>query len=498
MTAFDAPLPLVPLPNWDDTRLDADDVATWHVALSSAIAPDLPHDLLAIWLYTANGPVLLAPEALAQDDLMPPRAAPHVDAEALDAFRQIFVQARYASTLCQPVAYGRADVALLVLADLREGLPEAPRRALLLDIAQRLAPTFARLARRWHEADVSTAARDATSDLLEALSRAPSGDATPAGVLRSLLGVLRAAVPHEGASILVPGAVRGEWCRLTDHIGGSLWDNPALAVAEETLQSAGVLVSEPTVLAAPAAVGAWGAVVPQLGEPPHSALVTPLRLEGRTVGLLVLASPDAQLYGMTERRLVTQVAPLFAARVEALLLSSEVAAARARAAASQAVPTQLQRLTTMLATNPNLADALREIATEATALLPYRRLRFAIRLGQSDRVAYALPGETRAFADLPMAPIGGSPLESVLLGERPNAVIAAGAEHELVFPLRVSGEVIGAMMLTAEGDDRFSGAHLAIAQQLSDIVAPYLELRRRPYIRAPFAPGWKRSPSVGE
>src|SRR5688572_29875606 len=66
-------LPLIPLIRTDEKVRDPVLLATWHAALSNALGVELPHTLLALWLYPAGGSVvLLAPEELAQDNLAVP------------------------------------------------------------------------------------------------------------------------------------------------------------------------------------------------------------------------------------------------------------------------------------------------------------------------------------------------------------------------------------------------------------------------------------------
>ena len=71
--------PLVPILRVEEGVADADALATWHQALSNALAPDVPHDLLALWLFPISGDaVLLGPEALAQDELQVPLPSPQL------------------------------------------------------------------------------------------------------------------------------------------------------------------------------------------------------------------------------------------------------------------------------------------------------------------------------------------------------------------------------------------------------------------------------------
>jgi hypothetical protein len=491
----EVPSPMVPLLPLDETRLDADVLATWHMALSGSLATDLPHDLLALWLYTPAGPVLVGPEALAADGLVPPPAAPHVASDAVEQFAGIFERAQYLETLVQPVAYGRSDVGLLVCASFAPSDRREARRDLLLDVAQQLAPMLARLARQWAQTEVQTREVGATADgasLLDALNAVTPHDATPAGLLQPLLRALDAALPHDAAVLLVPGTLADSWYRLSEHRTGPLWQDPACHVEDHVLRALGLATERAAVLSGAADPAAWTRLLPELNAVPASVLSVPLQLGHRYVGQLVLAAADPDRYAGSERRLASAVAPYLAARTEALLLAADAATARARSSALQAVPVQLGQLAALLAARPDTAEAMREFAAEATSLLPLRQLRFAVRLGAHDRVALVTPGETRAFADLPSQPITGTPLAEVLSGERPWGRIVSPVLVEHAFPLRVSGEIIGALLVGLAPNESLSRMHLALAQQLADLLAPHLELQRRPYVRPPFVPGWKR------
>jgi hypothetical protein len=62
--------PLVPLLRPGDDPADPLTLVTWYQALSSALATDVPHDLLGFWLYPASGgSILLGPAELAADRL---------------------------------------------------------------------------------------------------------------------------------------------------------------------------------------------------------------------------------------------------------------------------------------------------------------------------------------------------------------------------------------------------------------------------------------------
>jgi hypothetical protein len=484
-------VPLLPL---DDARLEVETLATWHLALCGSVGPDLPHDLLAIWLYTADGPVLLGPAALAADGLTPPRPVPHVPSAESEAFAAIFERARYADTLVQPVAYGRTDVALLVCASFAAPADRPAKEALLLELAQRLAPMLARAARQWCEADVGRVAEpvDQAESLLSRLAAAPSADASPAGLCVALFDALAPVIPHDAAGVFVPGASHDTWYALHRQRDGVLWQSADCQVAEVLLER--VLPTEHAGVMEPrsATDTDWQALFPGLEGRPASACCVRLIVGGRRVGLLVVASMDREVYGARERRALAISAPYIAARIDGLLAAQDAAVARARASALQVVPVQLGRLAALLGTRPDSAAAWRELVAESTTLLPLRRLRLAVRLGAHDRVAFVTPGETRPFADLPSTPITGTPLAELLSGERPWVRIPDNELLDHAFPLRVGGELIGAMLVATAPDEPLGRAHMALAQHLADLLAPHLELQRRPYVRPSFLPGWKR------
>jgi len=125
---------------------------------------------------------------------------------------------------------------------------------------------------------------------------------------------------------------------------------------------------------------------------------------------------------------------------------------------------------------------------EASAVLPFERLEFALRVGREDEVVVVLPGDARPLSDLPVVDVSGTELVRVLRSEITHALAAATAPSDpgagtpsaaLVVPLRVAGRVLGTMTIVATGDTSFGPADVVLAQQLADIAAPHLELYRR-------------------
>src|SRR5918996_2204712 len=173
--------PLVPILRLDQGVGDADALATWHQALSNALAADVPHDLLALWLYPhAGGVVLLGPEALAQDDLSVPLPSPQVQPNQLAVLEEIIRDAGYHSTASLPIRFGRRDVGLLLVASLGPGRYRGMDLVVLRLAAQRLAPSLGRLARQWDGADGSHGhGPEHIATLLDGVAQASAAGSTP-------------------------------------------------------------------------------------------------------------------------------------------------------------------------------------------------------------------------------------------------------------------------------------------------------------------------------
>ncbi len=109
--------PLVPILRLDEGQADPVALATWHQALSNTASIEVPHDLMGLWLYPAQGGVvLLGPSELAADDLAIPIPTPHLRPEQLAAVEDRVLKAGYGSATCLPIRFGKRDVALLLVA----------------------------------------------------------------------------------------------------------------------------------------------------------------------------------------------------------------------------------------------------------------------------------------------------------------------------------------------------------------------------------------------
>jgi hypothetical protein len=198
----------------------------------------------------------------------------------------------------------------------------------------------------------------------------------------------------------------------------------------------------------------------------------------RVVGYLLLGGDAVGVYDAYDADLLNRLAPWIASRVEALVQSHQLKIIRAQLGSANAIPTQLRRMATILATVPDFSTGLREYMAEATALLPFHRVRLALRAEQPDRVILLVPGDHRHLGEISSTPVASPVVTRVIAGEVPHGVMGGGAEIELVFPLRAGGHNSGALILTTSAADAFTRLHLAMAQQVADGIAPWVELLR--------------------
>src|SRR5690606_6987494 len=220
--------PLVPLLRPADDPADPVTLFTWHEALSSAAAGDIPHDLFAFWLYPASGGVvLLAPEALAADQLLVPEP-PVVSRAQLALLEELVAGAGYLSTTCVVSTHGGMDVGLLMFAALAPGVHGPRERAVAQLTADTLGPSLGRLARRWRTGGIRPAERNASREaqLLSEVADVAAHASTPRDLSKRLSAALAPAMPHERLEILVPGVSAEQWYRMGEHPGGPLWGDP--------------------------------------------------------------------------------------------------------------------------------------------------------------------------------------------------------------------------------------------------------------------------------
>jgi putative methionine-R-sulfoxide reductase with GAF domain len=487
-------LPLVPLIRADPSARDPVVLATWHAALSNAVGVDLPHTLLALWLYpVSGGTVLLAPEELAQDRLTAPIPAPDLSESQLNEFAQP-VRRAYPSVLCVPISLGRRVVGLLLLAELTAERYGHAERALAERVAAALAPTFARLARRWSPGG-------AERSFLAAVTAAWGDARSPRDFFRLVSEAVEPQLPHDLLEVLIPAPGGGEQYRLARHAGPPPWADPALVVPRDRIDLAQLFGGETVLrLADVADQAGWSQTVfdeeVRQGQPIRSLIAVRVTAGGHLAAHLLMGSSIADLYQAEDAALVEEIGGLISPQVETYVLASQLHVLRKQLGVLRSAPAHRARIADMLATTPKFADATRRLADEVRALVPCERLTIAVRMLAADRVVLLEPGETRHLADLPLTPVADTPLGQVLRLELADAVRESARQTELIIPLRAVGQTVGALVVTARGFGAIGRDDVVELQHLADIVAPYIELARRQALTpAPVLPGWKRTAS---
>jgi GAF domain-containing protein len=468
-------LPLIPLLDPEMGAGDQIALETWHEALADAIGVEIPHDLFALWLYPADGgSLLVGPAALAEDRLSIPLPAPHVRQDQLFQLEEIVRTAGYQSAVCLPVSFGGTDVGLMLLADLRSGRYGARQGMVLQEVARRLGPTLARIARRRQVEPEGAPEADVVSLVGAALAEAR----TPRELSRALFAALARIVPHDRAELLVPGGSADQWYRFGEHAAGALWSDPGLVVSRDDVDvsalfdDAGVMLADDT-RRDPRWSG-W----PDGLRGMRSAVGVRLMMGGKVAGALALGSAGAGLYGPADVDRLARIAPLIGPRIENFMAGWQLQVLRAHLSSLRNVPAHLARVSEILATIPDLGEATRRAVAEATAVVPADRIRFVLRHDLPDRVVQLEPGETRPIGELPVVGVGGTVLAEILDGELPGSVAVRDPESEMIVPLRVGGRITGAMIFTTTGGVPYARAELVQAQQVADAMAPHLELRR--------------------
>src|SRR4051794_12727980 len=491
------PGPLVPILRLDQVLGDRVALATWHEALSDNLAADLPHDLLGLWLYPREGgAVLLGPEALAQDDLSVPLPSPQLQPAQLGLVEEIVRDAGYASVACVPVRFGRRDVGLLLLADLREQRYDAAAVGLLELVAQRLAATFGRLARQWNSAHGSGAFQlERVAALLDLIAQVSTGAATPQRLAQALSHALDPLIPHDRFELLLGDATGSRYYRLGEHAGGAPWADPSLLLERESLDLMALANGDGrAVLGDAARQRGWPRGYFTAAEPAGAELRAVVAVRtvgpGRSPIWLLAGSVGPDLYDEHDADLLAKVGALVAPEVT-LLVERALLREAPPGRSSPAEP--LLEIAQLLAVGDDPAETAREVAERAGRFLPFDDLRIALRLNEGDRAVLFTPGERKPIPDLPSLPVAGTGLGQVLAGEVPQLFALVAGEARLIVPLRVQGRVHGALVMTAAPPAVLNPTHLQPAQRLADVIAPHLELlRRAAMLPQPFRPGWKR------
>jgi len=468
---------VVPVPGPEESLRETSVLTTWYEAFTNVVGVEIPHDLLAIWHYpVSGGAALVGPAALAEDELRVPLPLPRLSAPQLSLLEAVIRDAGYGSASCFACRTERDDVGLLLVASFASGMHDAETKQRLAAVARRIAPTLARLA----DPDRPDVAAHPETGVVDALASATRLAHTPSAFARGASVAIDRLIPHERLDIFVPGASPEQVYRLSAHEEGGLWSDSSLIVSRDLLDPSAAFGGRDVVLLSDALMeGGWtGWAESDRDSAMRSALGVRLVAGERVVGYLLLGADAVGIYDGHDAELLNRLAPWIASRVEALVQAHQLKIIRTQLGSANAIPTQLRRMATILATVPDFSTGLREYMAEATALLPFHRVRLALRTDQPDRVLLLAPGDHRHLGEITSTPVSNVVVSKVIAGEVPHGVMGGGADIELVFPLRAGGSISGALILTTGAADAFTRLHLAMAQQVADGIAPWVELLR--------------------
>lgn len=488
--------PLVPVLREGEEAGDPETLAAWRVALMSALAHDIPHDLFALWLYPdSGGIVLVGPAELAADALAVPEPLPRVPFDEVAVLEAVVRRAGYRSTMALVVTYAGRDVGLMLWGALKEDVYDADRRRLLDRVAGGVASLMARAARQWSKPVRSTATHDldAVSAMLGELAEECDLARGPTDIVACVSRALDPLIPHDRIELLIPGPSGERWFRLgagdTHHEA-----EPDAVLRRDRLDLAHLLAESGQILERDADPGfseiLFGLAAHEV--PPRSVAGMLVTAANRPVACLVLGAEAPARYMRRDIRLLAKVAALIAPKMEPLVTAWHLRILRRHLLQTGSTASHLGRIPELLAAAPDLATATLRFAEGVGSVLLFDQIRFTLRVGEEATVVVLSPGETRRLAELPRVPVSGTSVGRVISGAEPHLLLQSELHADLLVPLRVGGRIIGALTLAAGHAATLQPGDIAVAQQLADLVAPHLELHRQAAVRAGDLAGWRR------
>ena len=468
---------LVPLLRTDAGSPDPIAIETWHLALGSAVAVELPHDLFGVWLFPlAGGVVLLGPEALAADRVEIPAPAPTLQQDQLYRLEEILRRAKYLSAIAAPIRHAGRDVGLILLGSFTRG-EFGPRQAIALRrLGAQLAPTMAELASRMPAASPRPLVEpDLTRESLpEHMARAACEAVNGTDLVSRASAILYPLLPHDRLEILTRGTASGSYVGLSGNAARRRWSagssDPLGAIVAHFGDSPTLLVGDLEELDPPVE---WDVGSHTLSA--RSLVGARLAVGGATIGYVFIASVAQDLYRPEDEDTLATAALLLGARVAALRQPGE--GPRPPAQSSESGPAPIHRAAAVLAETMHLGEGLQRFGAELGGMLAHQGMSIHLRRGDNDVVTLD-PDAPHPLADLPAVRIGRFEGEPLLEEERDWLLLARPEGEELMVPLRVAGRCLGTLGVRSTGFPSPSEA-AALLRQFADVLAPHLELLRR-------------------
>jgi hypothetical protein len=452
------------------------------MALSNLIAPEIPQQLLGLWVFPERGgSLLLGPEALAQDSLVIPEPAPTLTQDQLFDLEETLRRAKYASAAAIPIRAPSRDVGVMVLGTFEAGIYGPAVARAMVALAGRLATPLEALGGLLAASQPIHRGEDDSfaGTVAELANRAPSGPE----LVRRLSGFLHQHLPHDRLEILVYGGATRTALPLSGLSGRRRWGTQSTTWSDLARLFEEIIGSDPT-----GTIPNLGTEAPGLGWPSGAAVgggagriasvaVARLTLGGEPIGLLVLGHVGQGLYRPADETLLAETATVIAARVMAFRLDTDSQALRGQLEVLQAPSLPVLRAADALAATAHFGEALHRFTQDLGELVPHRAVRFILRVSEADVVEFT-SSTLRPLADLRPVGIEASSAKSILAEGRAWSIEDEDGHEALVVALRVADRVIGALVLEA---NRFENPRdaAATAQQFASILAPHLELLRR-------------------
>ncbi|MEZ4455246.1 MAG: GAF domain-containing protein [Gemmatimonadales bacterium] len=453
-------------------------ISTWHMALANLVGSELPHQLLALWLFPdRGGTILLGPDALAQDDLPVPEPAPHLTQDQLFELEDTLRRAKYASAVAVPVRTEDRDVGVLLIGTFEPGAYGATAARLLRQLAAKLAEPLRALGTivtAPTEAVVAADAEELTAALVTLANDAPSGPE----LVRRLSGLLHPHVPHDRLEIITFSNGSRAAIPLSGQGSRRRWGAPSSTWGDVSKLLLEFAAEGPTAVIANLAAEAPGLSLPGA---PHgrvgSVLGGKMMLGGDLLGLVIVGHAAHGLYRDRDEAALADAARAIAPRVAAFRYEAEAQALRGQLEVLQAPSLPILRAAESLAATAHLGEALHRVGAELKELLPHDSLAFQLRLGDDELVEFSADS-LRPLADLPLTPLAEAPTRAVFEAGRAWTLIHRHETEGLAVALRVAGRVIGALIVQARHFEAPRDA-AAVALQFASVLAPHLELLRR-------------------